>query len=160
MTRAGYPQTMGECTWCHGPVAKPRRYWCSQECVDAYLAETDMAVARRLVEQRDHGVCAKCGVDTNDPERQRTIKSHGSWISKHFWEADHIKPRAQGGSNKQENLRTLCIACHESVTTEFARHRALERRVERTGEAQIPLLESPKAAPTPKRGGIQIGMST
>jgi 5-methylcytosine-specific restriction endonuclease McrA len=29
-----------------------------------------------------------------------------------FLEVHHIKPRNQGGSNKSENLMTLCAACH------------------------------------------------
>jgi 5-methylcytosine-specific restriction endonuclease McrA len=29
-----------------------------------------------------------------------------------LWDADHIIGRAEGGSNRLENLRTLCTWCH------------------------------------------------
>jgi hypothetical protein len=33
--------------------------------------------------------------------------------STHFLEVHHVKPRGQGGSNRAENLLTLCGRCHE-----------------------------------------------
>jgi len=35
--------------------------------------------------------------------------------SAHFLEVHHVKPRAQGGSNRAENLVTLCSRCHGFV---------------------------------------------
>jgi 5-methylcytosine-specific restriction endonuclease McrA len=33
--------------------------------------------------------------------------------SAHFLEVHHITPRSQGGSNRAENLVTLCSRCHQ-----------------------------------------------
>ena len=41
---------------------------------------------------------------------------------------DHIKPRAEGGDNRQENLRTLCHPCHKQITAEWKRRKAMERK--------------------------------
>lgn len=45
-----------------------------------------------------------------------------------LWETDHIIARVEGGSDRQENLRTLCVPCHKRVTAELAAKRAAERR--------------------------------
>lgn len=36
-----------------------------------------------------------------------------------LWEADHIVPRVEGGSNKLDNLRTLCVPCHKAETSKL-----------------------------------------
>ena len=64
-----YPYTRGPdgkniCRYCHGTVPRPRIYWCSAACVDAAYLRCDPKVQRRKVEERDHGVCAVCGLDT------------------------------------------------------------------------------------------------
>ena len=53
----------GQCRWCGKPPKSPRRTWCSQECVDAYLIRSDPGFARRKVFDRDSGICAVCGLD-------------------------------------------------------------------------------------------------
>lgn len=62
------------------------------------------------------------------------------------WDADHIVPVIEGGSNDLTNLRTLCIPCHAAETAALARRRADQRR------ARIPLAlpaSSPTADPAP-----------
>lgn len=54
----------GQCRWCAGPVPRPRRSWCSQACVEAYKIRADGGYARMKVFERDRGVCAVCGIDT------------------------------------------------------------------------------------------------
>lgn len=56
-------RTKGECTWCGKTVPKPRRYWCSNDCTEAFL-ERQPARARNIVEMRDRGICARCQCDT------------------------------------------------------------------------------------------------
>lgn len=48
-----------------------RRTFCSQDCVDEWLIRTDPAFARRKVHERDHGVCSRCGTDTDTLEKER-----------------------------------------------------------------------------------------
>ena len=43
-------------------------------------------------------------------------------------EVDHIVPRYLGGTNRLENLRTLCGDCHAQVTKQQASTRARTRR--------------------------------
>lgn len=54
----------GLCRWCRSPVKPPRRSWCSQGCVDAYLVRSSSGAARGAVFRRDNGVCSLCGLDT------------------------------------------------------------------------------------------------
>ena len=50
------------------PVAadkrKQRSSFCSPECGEAALVVSSASYARSRVEERDHGVCARCGMDT------------------------------------------------------------------------------------------------
>jgi len=61
--RTSLDRKKGECTWCGQMVKKPRRYWCSKECTDAF-AERDPQFVRRILEKRDRGICALCNSDT------------------------------------------------------------------------------------------------
>lgn len=56
--------TARACRRCKGEVQPPRRSWCGQECVDAFLFEKHQSVRRAKVKERDRGVCADCGLDT------------------------------------------------------------------------------------------------
>ncbi len=91
---------------------------------------------RAQVFERDHGICAICGIDA---EKLRRIYEHASrqecqsmidggprWagvsnlfrneigIDPHecFWQVDHIEPKCRGGLNNLSNYRTLCTRCH------------------------------------------------
>lgn len=131
------------CTWCGGEVKKPRRTFCSAACVHEYRLRSDAAYMRRAVHERDKGVCACCGLDTeawkrayrsvSDPNvtydearrRWRDLcalmrKAGRIGASGHAWEADHIVPVVEGGGQcGLENMRTLCIRCHKHVTAEL-----------------------------------------
>jgi 5-methylcytosine-specific restriction enzyme A len=78
---------------------------------------------------RDHGVCAKCGVDTialrrdmrklDFAARRQLLRQwklrDGS--RKSLWDADHIVPVAEGGGQcNLSNMRTLCLLCHAEAT--------------------------------------------
>ena len=58
------------CRWCNGPVAPPRRAWCSKECRREGLMRISSSYARARVEGRDKGVCAECGLDARRLERR------------------------------------------------------------------------------------------
>lgn len=152
----------GQCTWCGSPVGKGRSTWCSDACVTAYREEHDWDYIRGRVRDRDKGVCALCGFDTEQLQRiirsalsRQTLRQaclSGYEMHRHVadwlesvnqnrvwkwaqWQADHITPRCRGGSNELSNLRTLCVACHKVETARLARDRAAERR-----DAERPLL--------------------
>ena len=40
------------------------------------------------------------------------------------WDADHIVPLVEGGTNIMENLRTLCLRCHRQETARLRRRLA------------------------------------
>lgn len=85
------------------------------------------ALIRKQVFDRDHGVCARCALDTEAlkrelaalPAEQRVARERHLGWPKHrvdFWDADHITPVAEGGPCELDNLRTLCLPCHREVT--------------------------------------------
>jgi 5-methylcytosine-specific restriction enzyme A len=102
------------------------------------------ASLRAQVFERDGGVCALCGADTELDrkalEAMRTasngsqsytqayrllLKNLGLRAGSSLWEADHIVPLAEGGADTIDNLRTLCTygpagrRCHQRVTAEL-----------------------------------------
>jgi 5-methylcytosine-specific restriction endonuclease McrA len=115
------------------------------------------AHARMRVEQRDHGVCAKCGRDcaalwtkldalihlvySSEPATKRRgyrwwklalrlgLSGGYSYCLRSLWDADHIVPVVEGGGGcGLDNLRTLCRPCHKEETRALARRRAEARR--------------------------------
>lgn len=105
--------------------------------------------ARRLVWNRDHGVCAMCHCDTDflrrigrvlrrrdDVDAMWLVKAAwgfhrrpwGVWDSATRWEADHTVPLVEGGTNDLANYRTLCIPCHKAETARLARRRSKRGR--------------------------------
>lgn len=53
------------CRFCQKPIVdKKRSSWCSKECSTEGAIRMDGGYARWKVDERDHGVCARCGVDT------------------------------------------------------------------------------------------------
>jgi len=118
-----------------------RRTFCSQQCVDAWMVRTNPAHLRKVVFERDRGVCAICGADTVAIERevfdapyaeQDTIRAkHGipAHRYRNFWDADHVVPVIEGGGECDvQNIRTLCIPCHVRATAELAARLAEKRK--------------------------------
>lgn len=72
---------------------------------------------RRMVFQRDFGVCALCGWSCAE-DREELVQTIplSSPIPPTFWHADHIRPLTKGGTNDLANLRTLCVPCHVKET--------------------------------------------
>jgi len=53
------------------------------------------------------------------------MKKHGGGL----WDADHIVPVKEGGGLcGLDNLRTLCIKCHKTITTSFVKELAQKRK--------------------------------
>jgi 5-methylcytosine-specific restriction protein A len=161
--KLGYPKERGPngrrlCRWCKKEVPKGRIHWCGQACVEEYLVRSNAGYARKKVEERDRGVCARCGLDTDQLKRvvralfRRTrdpispmdmergkyfrwlkyFQGLHAWAGntyRHLWEADHIVPVAEGGGScGLDNLRTLCLGCHRKATAQLAARLAEKRR--------------------------------
>jgi 5-methylcytosine-specific restriction enzyme A len=132
------------CRFCSNETIPPRRTFCSDICIHEWKIRSNPGYAREHVFKRDRGVCAGCGLDTEElkkllsqviSEKGRaayealTFTYSGDYgfdfsIEKHFWEMDHILPVAHGGGTcGLENLQTLCIICHKEKTAEQLRKR-------------------------------------
>jgi 5-methylcytosine-specific restriction protein A len=62
-------------------------------------------------------------------------------VRKSLWDADHILPVAEGGGECDlDNIRTLCLRCHRSVTKQ------LRERIRRAKVAAMLAAESKEAA--------------
>lgn len=129
------------CRWCGGDVPPRRFTFCSEACVHEWRLRTDPAYLREQVFARDRGVCARCGVDTEilrKDKRKLDYRARRQFEKdwgrrRHLWDADHIVPVAEGGGECDlTNMRTLCLACHRTVTTEL-RKRLAERTKRRDG---------------------------
>jgi 5-methylcytosine-specific restriction endonuclease McrA len=128
----------------------------------------DATSLRQRVFQRDNGVCTLCGVDTavlgtalqaewdrvkqarTSRERQERaeFRRRFRWFFRRrsCWDADHIVPVVEGGQSSLENIRTLCVPCHQRITKELAKRRASHRRQARSGRQgrmALKVLESP-----------------
>lgn len=111
-----------------------RKTFCSQECVDNYCIRTSTTYLRKLLFQKEKGVCTICNLDTKtisrkiyDYEKQNNEMSPlraeygvGKGRVKRnngCWDADHKYMVALGGGlTSIDNFRTLCKICHKTVT--------------------------------------------
>lgn len=79
-----------------------------------WCVRTQPAYVRKLVEARDHRICALCG-----------IRAAGGSA----WQADHTIPVAEGGGEVGlDGYRTLCTDCHKRETAALAARLAARRR--------------------------------
>lgn len=122
------------CRWCNLEVPQGRLTFCSAWCVDEWRLRTDTGYIREKVLERDRGVCAQCGIDCltvwKNLKRLRgaaSLKARMEWGlrlgsagRKSLWDADHIVPVVEGGGECDlENIRTLCLKCHRTVTSQL-----------------------------------------
>jgi len=120
------------CRWCDLEVPAGRLSFCSDWCVEEWKLRSDPGHLRERVLERDHGICANCGLDCI-AELRRVKKLRGmarrkamlDWQMrkrKTLWDADHIVPVAEGGGECDlSNMRTLCLKCHRMRTDELRR---------------------------------------
>jgi 5-methylcytosine-specific restriction endonuclease McrA len=120
------------CRWCGGEVTGRRRTFCSDACVHEWKLRTDPSYLREQVFKRDRGVCALCGLNTEQLRKDKRKLDYGArrlfeknWGSRrHLWDADHIVPVVQGGGECDlSNMRTLCLKCHREVTAKLPKPR-------------------------------------
>lgn len=145
------------CYNCGGPLPKGRPYNCSANCSEEWRAKTSPSYLRVVIHERDHGVCALCGLDTDalkneyagwleankrgpewNTKKDEWLKAHGiPWGRAYgdWWDADHITPVIEGGGEcGLENYRTLCIPCHQKVTRELRGRMARQARQQKADE--------------------------
>jgi 5-methylcytosine-specific restriction endonuclease McrA len=100
--------------------------------VHQWRLRTDPGYLRDQVFDRDRGVCAICGLDTEALRRDKRKLDYRArraferdWGERsHYWEADHIVPVVEGGGECDlANMRTLCLKCHKRTTAESRRRR-------------------------------------
>lgn len=94
----------------------------------------------RFIRKRDKGVCALCKLNCAQlsrgfkklPLKDKKAIREKYGIPKHrtrFWDIDHIIPVAEGGGDSgPENLRTLCLPCHRTVTKELRARLSLAKK--------------------------------
>jgi 5-methylcytosine-specific restriction enzyme A len=128
------------CRWCKVvEIPKGRRAYCSEECRKEQEVRRSPQMVRYYLKERDRGVCAMCGCDTEKLKRVlEAADKAGCWTNDHrgipiwmrdllwhlgfnayqtLWEADHIHPVHQGGGEcGLDNYQTLCVPCHKMKT--------------------------------------------
>lgn len=120
------------CRYCDKEITAPRRKsFCGNDCVHEFLLRRDFTYLRRVVFERDKGVCATCGLDTvkwwREQRRTDLTKAAGLHGRMSAWDADHIKPVVEGGGAcGLDNIQTLCVWCHRQKTA--AANRARKRK--------------------------------
>ena len=146
-TREGYAYCKNGC----GTVCSHNKQalYCSAACRHEYSLRNFPAYARAEVWNRDRGVCALCGVATEELAKRWSRMLHSGNTATYqqylaeareygagpgqahqsLWEMDHIVPVVEGGGQcGLDNLRTLCFPCHRRVTRELRRRLADARR--------------------------------
>ena len=131
------PNGRALCRWCNLEVPKGRVTFCSDWCVEEWRLRSDPGYLREKVFERDRGICAACGIDCTDawrslrrlrgPSRLRVWREWGvrPGSRKSLWDADHIVPVVEGGGECDlENIRTLCLKCHRSATSDLRKRRS------------------------------------
>ena len=92
------------CSWCHSSLIRGKISRCGKaECSNAVRALYSWDRCKKLILRRDGLRCVLCG-DSAD-------------------EVDHIIPVSLGGSGDDENLRSLCHACHCKETARLRREK-------------------------------------
>ena len=124
----GWAPRRGRCRWCGVEVGRSRFTFCGADCVHQWKLRTDPGYLRQQVFERDRGVCARCGVDTEvlrlgkrklDYRARRAFEKEWG-LRRQLWDADHILPVVLGGGECDlGNMRTLCLKCHRAVTAEL-----------------------------------------
>ena len=101
------------CRVCGQEVAKGRRTFCAQACANRYLLETDGAALRRLVFERDKGVCSICELDCDAlyREHKAALKSIKARYDARVWR-DGILAKLRDdwtNSESQKQYRELML---------------------------------------------------
>lgn len=103
------PNGRALCRRCGTEVPKGRRTFCSAACVHEWQLETNPGYCRSQVFERDHGVCALCGLDTV------------AWARKRLEELDQIKQKYHTRTGPGPTLSDSIFAWKENNGTPYSR---------------------------------------
>ncbi len=81
----------------------------------------------RKIYNRTSGYCHIC-------HKKLALKNYGCFGERGAWEVEHSNPRANGGSNRLNNLYAGCISCNRSKGTNTTRAARMRR-----GKTRAPL---------------------
>ena len=85
------------CRVCGKVVKPPRTSFCNQRCLRDFMLLTDWNRVRRVIYERDGGICMKCGKK----------------VPKEAYHVDHIVPISVGGAEWDlNNLELSCPECN------------------------------------------------
>ena len=100
--KAPFQGQKGRCAWCGtADLPKHRRSWCSSACVDAYRLRADPEYVRKMIHNRDHGICALCGCDADRAywawaERRQEVERLANWLERRYpRDPDHVTDWAE-----------------------------------------------------------------
>jgi 5-methylcytosine-specific restriction endonuclease McrA len=101
--------------------------------VEEWKLRTNPGYLREKVFERDRGVCAMCGLDTEALRKNKRKLDYAArrqfekdWgARRNLWDADHTVPVVEGGGEcGLANMRTLCLKCHRAATAALRLRRA------------------------------------
>jgi len=99
-----FPPVEGACAYCHGPLPKRRRRWCSDACWKKACIESNYGIWQHHLAELRGFKCEDCGCS----------------LPKEWWKKDgayhihHIVRFADGGTHALDNLLVLCRGCHKA----------------------------------------------
>ena len=147
------------CRNCGKVVPKGRRSWCNDACKQEGGIKAWPSMARQLVFKRDHGICARCGIDaaaldeaveaiqprsrwepwwgwkdrTYSPTYKMFLRENGLRFNRSHWEAHHKHAVIEGGGEcGLAGYETLCWRCHPKETGQLRRRLNQQRAELRT----------------------------
>lgn len=106
------------CKWppCPNLVPKGRVYFCSQACAFEVQIRRDASFLRARTKERDRGVCAKCGIDTEQLKRilrfahaslADLLLSDKPWQGNLYW-FKQIMQRDLMGADLWNHVESMC----------------------------------------------------
>ena len=110
------------------PLPGRRTSWCSDDCVDTYMVRAHQSYARRMVWERDQGVCAECLLDTREIEAllgEVTTKTVNFWNQvrgSQFYDGRRLD------RDWPERLRSQVRIARQEILEEFNWEHLWERR--------------------------------
>ncbi len=147
------------CLYCGRRLPKFKHRWCCHDHFRRGRLACSPGYMRAAVCQRDKGVCARCGRDTENlllelralsskygwsQEGRRAYawyvsRIYGFWAMRSpLWQMNHKQAVAEGGEIwGLENVETLCIPCHQEHT-KMLRKRLAWRGKGRVRNAPVP----------------------
>lgn len=104
------PNGRALCRQCQTEVKPPRKTFCSQACVDAWMVRTGSGI-EKAVKKRDHGICAFCKLDCEKLSRELRKLTGSFWAA--YDDPDHSRGRHQRAMTALDNYLAEFKAAHK-----------------------------------------------